>query len=126
MEIHFGKSRKHCGKRRKCWLPAFSPFPTMFSKGFLFRVVKSRDYVVKTQTPISQYSVGTYNSIALAHQFVSIAQELAGKHKMTLGGLESLQKKVVEEELLRWKRNQQLAGNGASFDATHIELIQKW
>ena len=22
---------KHCGKRRKCWLPAFSPFPAMFS-----------------------------------------------------------------------------------------------
>ena len=22
---------KHCGKRRKCWLPAFSPFPSMFS-----------------------------------------------------------------------------------------------
>ena len=22
---------EHCGKRRKCWLPAFSPFPTMFS-----------------------------------------------------------------------------------------------
>ena len=21
---------KHCGKRRKCWLPAFSPFPTCF------------------------------------------------------------------------------------------------
>ena len=21
---------KHCGKRRKCWLSAFSPFPTMF------------------------------------------------------------------------------------------------
>ena len=21
------KSRKHCGKRRKCWLPAHSPFP---------------------------------------------------------------------------------------------------
>ena len=28
------RARKHCGKRRKCWLPAFSPFPTMFSKGF--------------------------------------------------------------------------------------------
>ena len=25
------EARKHCGKRRKCWLPAFSPFPTMFS-----------------------------------------------------------------------------------------------
>ena len=23
--------RKHCGKRRKCWEPVFSPFPTMFS-----------------------------------------------------------------------------------------------
>ena len=22
---------KHCGKRRKCWQPAFSPFPTVFS-----------------------------------------------------------------------------------------------
>ena len=21
---------KHCGKRRKCWKPAFSPLPTMF------------------------------------------------------------------------------------------------
>ena len=27
-EESFGK---HCGKRRKCWLPAFSPFPTVFS-----------------------------------------------------------------------------------------------
>ena len=32
-----GKDRKHCGKRRECWLPAFSPFSTMFSKGFLFQ-----------------------------------------------------------------------------------------
>ena len=24
--------RKHCGKRRKCWLLAFSPFPTVFFK----------------------------------------------------------------------------------------------
>ena len=38
----------HFGKRSKCWLPAFSPFLTMFSKGFIFRVFKSRDYVVKT------------------------------------------------------------------------------
>ena len=38
IEICFGKGRKHCGKRTKCWLPAFSPFPTMFSKG-LFKVV---------------------------------------------------------------------------------------
>ena len=31
--------RKHGRKRRKCWLPAFSPIPTMSSKGFFFRFV---------------------------------------------------------------------------------------
>ena len=39
---------KDCGKRRKCWLPAFPPFPIMFSKGSFFRVVKCRDCVRKT------------------------------------------------------------------------------
>ena len=29
IKIYFVKGRKHC------WLPAFSPFPTMFSIGFL-------------------------------------------------------------------------------------------
>ena len=38
----WGKARKRCG------LPAFSPFPTMVSEGFLYRVVKSRDCVVKS------------------------------------------------------------------------------
>ena len=32
----YDKSRKHCGKGRKCWLPAFSPFLTVFSKALLF------------------------------------------------------------------------------------------
>ena len=31
IEIHFLKDKQKCGGRRKCWLPAFSPFPTMFS-----------------------------------------------------------------------------------------------
>ena len=35
-------------KKRKCRSPAFSPFPTMFSKGFFTRVVKSQDCVVKS------------------------------------------------------------------------------
>ena len=45
-KFFFGMGRKLCGKRRKCWSPAFSPFPTMFSKGLFFRVVKSLDCVV--------------------------------------------------------------------------------
>ena len=40
--------RKHCGKRRKCWLPAFSPFLTMFSKGYFLMVVKCQDCVIKS------------------------------------------------------------------------------
>ena len=42
----FDRVTKHCGK----WLPAFSPFPTLFSKGFLFRVNKSWDCVIKSKT----------------------------------------------------------------------------
>ena len=43
----FENDRKHCGKRRKCWLPAFSPLHTMFSKVVFLRVAKTWDYVVK-------------------------------------------------------------------------------
>ena len=48
ISIHSGKGRKHYGKRRKCWFPAFSPFPTLFSKGYFLKVIKSRDCVVKS------------------------------------------------------------------------------
>ena len=37
LKICLWKSRKHCGKRRKCWLPAFSPFHIWFSEGFSFQ-----------------------------------------------------------------------------------------
>ena len=47
---------KHCGKRIKCWFPAFSPFPTMFSKGLFFRVIKSRDCVIKGQVIMPTYT----------------------------------------------------------------------
>ena len=40
----FKKGRKHCMKRRKCWLPAFSPFPTIFSTALCSKDVKSRDF----------------------------------------------------------------------------------
>ena len=34
--------------KKKCWFPVFSSFPTMFSKSFFLRVVKSRDCVIKS------------------------------------------------------------------------------
>ena len=39
--------RKHCGKRRNCLLRAISPFPTVFSKDFSCRHVKTRAYLGK-------------------------------------------------------------------------------
>ena len=39
------KSIKQCGKWKKYWLPALSPFSTMFCKVFSLRVVKNRDCV---------------------------------------------------------------------------------
>ena len=47
VEVVFHWIGKHCGKRRKCWLPVFSSFPTMFSKGFSLQCVKSRHCMVK-------------------------------------------------------------------------------
>ena len=41
----FDRLEKHSRQRRKCWLPAFSPFRTMFSKGIFQRVVKSRHFI---------------------------------------------------------------------------------
>ena len=40
---------KPYGKRRKCWLPAFSLFPTRFSEDVFLRVFKSQHYVVNNK-----------------------------------------------------------------------------
>ena len=52
IEMCFREGRKHSGKRRKCWLPIFFPFPTMFSKAFFLRVVKRLDCQVKSKTKL--------------------------------------------------------------------------
>ena len=46
LKFRLGRA-ENVDKGEKCWFPAFSPFPTMFSKGFFLKVVKSRDRVVK-------------------------------------------------------------------------------
>ena len=51
IKISYRMGRKYCGKRRKCWLSAFSPFPTMISKGFFPRVFNSQDCVVNGSLP---------------------------------------------------------------------------
>ena len=36
----FRSGRKHCGKRRKCWLQAFSPFYTPVENGMYYGITR--------------------------------------------------------------------------------------
>ena len=47
LKFDLEKVQKIGGNRRKCWLPALSPHPTMFSKAFFCRAVKTRNHLEK-------------------------------------------------------------------------------
>ena len=70
-EICFGKDRKCCGKRRKCWLPVFSPLPTILSKGFFFMIVKSPDCVDKSSAAQCSSLPASYHEIMKILEYVS-------------------------------------------------------
>ena len=74
----FDKSRKHCGKRRKCWLLAFSPFsPHCFLKPFFCRIVKSRNYLVKSSGEREEWIDGR----TTIRQYAPIYRYRRGGHK---------------------------------------------
>ncbi|XP_054272701.1 signal transducer and activator of transcription 5B isoform X2 [Macrosteles quadrilineatus] len=50
---------------------------------------------------------------------------LADKLKDTVTQLAVLQSRILDDELIRWKREQQLAGNGAKFNS-NLDSIQEW
>lgn len=50
---------------------------------------------------------------------------IADKLKDNVSKLSNLQSRVLDDELLKWKRDQQLAGNGASFNS-NLDTIQEW
>lgn len=50
---------------------------------------------------------------------------LADKHRETIQLLGQVQSRVLDDELIRWKRAQQLGGNGAPF-SNNLEQIQDW
>ncbi|XP_029036779.1 signal transducer and transcription activator Stat92E isoform X1 [Osmia lignaria lignaria] len=64
----------------------------------------------------------------LNHKVAGLMQlrlTLADKLKDTITRLNSLQSRVLDDELIRWKRDQQLAGNGAPFNS-NLDSIQEW
>ena len=48
MGLQLSDSVENTGKWSKCWLPAFSPFPTVFYKDVFFRIIKSWNCVEKS------------------------------------------------------------------------------
>jgi signal transducer and activator of transcription 5B len=52
-------------------------------------------------------------------------QQLMDKHNETFKHLTVLQNHILDEKLITWKRQQQLAGNGAPFDGS-LEQLQQW
>lgn len=50
---------------------------------------------------------------------------LGEKLKENVQNLNSLQTRVLDNELIRWKREQQLAGNGCTFNS-NLDNIQEW
>ena len=51
---------------------------------------------------------------------------LAEKHKDTIESLSILQRRVLDEELIKWKKEQQMAGNGKQFNSAKLDQIQEW
>lgn len=74
------------------------------------------------------YVLANLNVVMFVVQVAVLLQlqvQLATKLEETLAGLTSLQSRILDEELIRWKREQQLAGNGAKFNS-NLDRIQEW
>ncbi|XP_026133358.1 signal transducer and activator of transcription 5B-like isoform X1 [Carassius auratus] len=52
-------------------------------------------------------------------------QELAEKHQSTLALLRKQQTVIIDDELIQWKRRQQLAGNGGPSEGG-LDILQAW
>lgn len=62
----------------------------------------------------------------LAQQLQRQRVELARKYEETIVSLQDLQKRILDNELISWKRRQQMAGNGLVLDSNSLETLQKW
>ena len=61
--IVFDSVENMCGKRRKCWLPAFSTFPTLFSIGFLLSHGHRKSSTVKSERIQINFYPKTFSTV---------------------------------------------------------------
>lgn len=48
------------------------------------------------------------------------------KSSVIINTVSALVDRIVDKELIVFKRNQQLAGNGGEFDTSHLDVLQNW
>lgn len=51
--------------------------------------------------------------------------KITEKLRQTYQNLAQLQSQIIDDELIRWKREQQLSGNGVPFNS-NLDQIQDW
>ena len=68
---------------------------------------------------ISNFQYLQFNNLKLQ------TSNLANHHLDVIKQLKELQFRILDQELNRWKREQQLSGNGATFH-NNLDTIQKW
>ena len=73
--VEFYPNRQHCGKRRDCSSRAISPFPTVFSKDFYCRHIKTRAYLGKGYIACFTLSISLMtNDLPTAFTFLMLVE----------------------------------------------------
>ncbi|XP_055901396.1 signal transducer and activator of transcription 5A-like isoform X1 [Biomphalaria glabrata] len=62
----------------------------------------------------------------MAQEILRHRIELSKKFEQTMFKLQEIQKEILDNQLVAWKRQQQLSGNGLVLDSVSIETIQNW
>ncbi|XP_055953288.1 signal transducer and activator of transcription 5B-like isoform X2 [Argiope bruennichi] len=80
------------------------------------------DFITKAQKEKHLYDAAVRNQI---QELIRLRMKLIDGFHSTFMDLNELQKRVLDTELIKWKRAQQLAGNGEPF-LNNLDQIQEW
>ncbi|ELU09097.1 hypothetical protein CAPTEDRAFT_223577 [Capitella teleta] len=97
-----------------------------------FRIEAQLNQLTKVEGPIEAKQRLQQEKEAIAAKLSGAARELLfdrvsllQKFKENCNNLRALQSHILDDQLIFWKRQQQLAGNGAPFEAS-LETLQQW
>ena len=111
-EICFGKGRNHCSNRRKCWLPASSPFPTMyFLSAVMVNVITLHQTIPTFNNPEKQSLLNTFWKeekpafSPLRQCFLSISQKISVDLFSKWQNFGWVQIESINRQQNKWQKN---------------------